>query len=108
LSVPSFSRLHAAVKPKIARLYQAFVLASALVGFGPCSRGEPVGVKDCDTYVERFESCVEKLSDDEQAARAPEAEAMRKVLREEARRPESKDKVGAYCKAALPLLQDCP
>ena len=82
--------------------------ALLLLGFGPCSKGEPVGVKDCDAYLERYDDCVKKLPDAEQEARAPEGQTMRKVLREEAQRAESKDKVAGYCQAALAALKDCP
>jgi hypothetical protein len=67
-----------------------------------------VGVKECDRYLDRYDDCVKKLPDAEREVRIPEGQAMRKVLRDEAERPESKDKVGPYCQAALAALKDCP
>jgi hypothetical protein len=101
LSVPCFARLVSSVKPKVL----AFWGVAFLLG---CTRPQPTGVKPCDAYVERFEACLKKLPDDEQTARAGEVEAMRKVFRDEAERPESRNNLGTYCEAALSALQGCP
>jgi hypothetical protein len=110
---PCFSRLESAVKPKIGllRCCKSFWAAAAstfLLGSGPCSKPAPALVGDCDAYVKRYEECLQKLSAEERGTRAAEGEAMRKVLHDEAERPESKDKVAGLCRAALASLADCP
>ena len=67
-----------------------------------------MGVKDCDAYLDRYDDCLKKLPEGEQKVREPEAVAMRKVLRDEAQRAESMDKLAGYCRSALSALKDCP
>jgi hypothetical protein len=83
----------------------ALVLATA--AYGPCAHRDPVGVSACDAYVDRYEQCLKTLSDPERERRGPEADAMRKVLRDEAARADARAELESTCRAALDDLREC-
>ncbi len=69
---------------------------------------DPVGIGECDAYVNKFEACLKKLPEEERQAREAEAESQRKVLREEARHSELRALLEESCSAALAALKECP
>jgi hypothetical protein len=64
----------------------------------------PLGIAECDAYIEKMKAFLDTLPSDSRAAREPGFKAMQAAWRETAKNPADKDKLAATCKAQLATM----
>lgn len=89
----------------------ALVMAGALLlgcgkkddagGGATAASGEAIGVKECDDYFAKVESCLGKTSADGKTAMESAMKTNREAWREAAKKAASQESLKAGCKAAL-------
>jgi hypothetical protein len=89
--------------------WRAAILILSAIGFAAACKstdkdrpsGEAAtGIAECDAFIARYESCVEKMPDDVRARFASSMEAQRATYRSAAAKPDSRALLTTTCKAA--------
>jgi hypothetical protein len=64
----------------------------------------PIGVAECDAYVEKMKAYLDTLSSESRAAKEPGFKAMQAAWREAAQNAAGKENLAATCKAQLATI----
>lgn len=93
------------------------MMAFAMLGCAKESTGDgsvatseaPIGVAECDAYVEKMKAFLDTLPSEARAAREPGFKAMQAAWREAAQNGPAKENLAGTCKAQLATLpQNAP